>query len=219
MNGFENLAEAAAWLADHATRPQLALAPLFIVAGLFAAGGLYKLRHPRSAAASAVRFRVVRRATREFGYAVGLVEIVTAALLLAWPRELALAGSALALALSGGFVVVIARALAAGEAFPCNCLSDGDDPVSKMTLLRALAMTAAVIGGIAAMLRSSGSLYVGLEESLSAGALALFVAGIAIAARASTRLVQHHRAITADIDWEWVVALHRSRHPVEQKGG
>ena len=192
---------------------------LFIVAGLFTAGGFYKLRHPRSAAASAVRFRVVGRARREFGYALGLLEVVTAVLLVAWPRELALAGGAFALVLSGGFAVVVARALAAGEAFPCNCLSDADEPVSTITLLRALAMTAAVIVGIAAILRSPGSLYVGLEDTLSAGALALFVAGIAITARASTRLLQHHRALTAEIDWEWIVAVHRARRPAEQEGG
>jgi cation transport ATPase len=218
VNGFEHLGEASAWLADRATRPQLALTALFIVAGLFAAGGSYKLRHPRSAAASAVRFRVVRRANRKVGYVLGVLEILTAALLLAWPSEVALTGAVAALVLSGGFVVVIARAMAAREEFPCNCLSDSDEPVSSMTLLRALAMFAAVILGIAAMLRSSGSLYVGIEETLVAAVLALFVVGITLTARASTRLLRHHRAITAAIDWEWVVALHRSQNPVDQKG-
>jgi hypothetical protein len=59
---------------------------------------------------------------------------------------------------------------------------------------------------------------VGIEESLVAAVLALFVVGITLAARASTRLLRHHRAITTGIDWEWVVALHRSQNPVDQKG-
>jgi hypothetical protein len=218
VNGFANLIDAAWWTADHATHPQFALAAFFIVAGLLAVGGFYKLRHPRTAAASAVRFGVAREPTRRLGYTLGVAELLTATLLLSWPYQLALAGAAMALLLSGGFVVVISRTLLNGVSFPCNCLSDTNEPVSKATLLRALAMTVGVILGVVAMLRSSGSLHVSPESTLGAAAIALLATGISLTAHAGRRLLRAHRILAAEIDWEWVVAMHRSNHPVEQKG-
>lgn len=218
MNGFQHLAEACAWLGDQATRPQIALVGVFVVAGLLAVGGLYKLRHPRSAALSAVRFGLARRASRELGYTLGIAELAAAALLVAWPLEVAFAGAALALVLSLGFVVVISRALAHGETFPCNCISESGDPVSVATLARALGMVAAVCIAIAAMVRFSASLYVGIESSLAAAALALVVVGASLTAQAALQLRRHHQAITRDIDWEWLIAANRVQQPARQEG-
>lgn len=213
MDGFAHLVDAAQWLADAVTRPPFALAATLVVVGLLVLGGVHKIRHPLSAAASAVRFGVVRHASRRAGYALGLAELGAASLMLAWPRAAVITGTAIALLLTIGFVVVISAALARGEHFPCNCLSDDEDEISKTTLVRAIGMTVAVGIGAAGAIRSSTPLYWDVENGLAGIGIAALVVGAFLIASASSRLWQSHRDFARTIDWDWVTSLHRSHNP------
>lgn len=102
-----------------------------LLAGVFVRAGAAKLVRPVPTAAGFAALGVPAAATA--ARAVPLVELVVAVALLAAPRIGA--GSALVLVL--GFSALLARALTAGVAAPCNCFGTARaDPVSAVDLVR-----------------------------------------------------------------------------------
>lgn len=209
MNGFEHLFDAIGALVRLLNNEPLPLAIRLALASVLGVAGLYKIRHPYMAAMSAVNFRIVPRPSKSVGWAIGLAEMASALLLVVPTREIALVGCLAAGALAFGYVVVITRALRAGEDFACNCLPGGDGKLSRVTLIRAVAMLAgAILGAMGTATtfgENSGHSYLsatGLAVGLVGVPMAIFVAGLSW---------RKYRTILNDTDWIWVLAV-RSGH-------
>lgn len=202
MGGFR-------YLADALAAGPVTLGVRLAVAVLFAAAGIYKLRHPLVAATSAVNFRVVRRPRRVAGLAIGGAETVTAMALVIPLPTVAVAGCVLAAVFALAFAFVIARALRSGERFPCHCLPGSDDDMSAVTLWRALALaTGAAIGVLGPLGRRS---VFPAHDLLPGAGIALAVIGMPIAVHAASTVWRRYRSFIADVDWEWVIASREGR--------
>lgn len=202
MGGFRYLFDGLAGLGRLLGTDPVPLAARLALAGLLATAGMYKLRHPLIAAATAVNFRVIAHPWRAAGYALGLAETLAAVLLLL-PAPAVFAGCAWAGVLSAGYVVVTARALRAHERFPCGCLPGGGD-VSALTLARALAMAGAAIVGA---LGPAGGHTVDGSAVLPGVGLAAAFLGLPLAVFAATAAWRQYRRLIAETDWEWVIAV------------
>jgi hypothetical protein len=210
MGGFADLAHAFVWLGHEMAQSTVGLSARIAVAGLLFVGALHKFRHPVSAAAAAVSFGVLRKATRIGGFAIGTLELATACLLVMWFTPGAIAGSGLSLALSAGFVVVISAALARGERFPCNCLSASDEELSVATLMRAVAMAAAsLLGGVSLIDSSVNTPYPRPELAVASVGIAAVAIGLPMTASLGLHLRRERRSYLKAIDWDWVMSLHR----------
>ena len=157
----------------------LAAVGAWVLALIFLWSGATKLRRPRLAAMAMVDFGVVRRPVTGLGLALGLVEVGLGLVLLTG----LLAGPALGVAtlLLGLFTVLLARSLAAGAEFPCQCFGGEDDAISARTLARTGGLT---LGAALLWLGSGVSEpgYRGLADLPLRAVAALGVVGIAVLA-------------------------------------
>ncbi len=202
MGGFRYLADALA------TQP-VSLAARLAVAAMFAAAGLYKLRHPLIAATSAVNFRVAGRTRRAVGLAIGGAETTAAVLVLVPVPVICAAGCVTAIALAITFALVIARALHSGEHFACHCLPGSDDDISAATLWRALALAAGA--GIALAGPAAGHELYPVHALLPGAGIAMATVGIPAAVHAAAGIWHRYRSFVADVDWAWVIASREGR--------
>ncbi|WP_158226841.1 MauE/DoxX family redox-associated membrane protein [Amycolatopsis vastitatis] len=157
------------------------LAARIVLATLFALGGLSKLSGPHGIAVAAVRYRVLKKPHRAFGYALGVAELATTVLLLL-PAPFATAGCVVAGLLSVSFVLVSVPALRRGDRFACGCLF-GQSQLSWATPFRAVGMvTAATIGLLATPVAP------GVEPVMGAVGLATIVLGLPFATNIFQRM-------------------------------
>lgn len=147
---------------------------VWILALVFLASGVAKIRNPESAAVAMVSFGVLPRVRPTAGFLLGVLEIGLALLLvLGLARTATLVASAVLL---GVFFVLVARALAAGEQFPCACFGSSSASLTFVTALRALGLSA-VAGSAAAL----GPSEVGLANVASDNLAGLIAATAVIA--------------------------------------
>lgn len=106
---------------------------LWFLAGVFVLSGVAKLRRPEEVARAMVSFRLVQSMRPWLGFALGVVELAIAAMLIVTP----FVGASLATGLLWLFVILIARSLRAGGRFRCSCFWE-TAPLSRWTLVRAL---------------------------------------------------------------------------------
>jgi hypothetical protein len=214
VGGFELLS---AWLAElwrWLGSDQVSLAARLALAALFVAAGGYKVRHPFVAATVMVNFRVIRRASKAAGALLGWAEVAVAALLLAPVAAVAVAGCAAAGLFAAAYVVVTARALRAGERFPCNCLPGLTGEVSRASVARAVAMVVAAVCGALAPFR--GVTY-SSDAVLDAVVLAAAAIGVPLAVSVAVTAWRSYRTVMADADWEWILAVRTGRVAVPDR--
>lgn len=202
MGGFR-------YIADALSAQPVSLAARLAVAALFAAAGLYKLRHPLIAAMSATRFRVAGRPRRVVGLVIGGAETTAAVLLLVPVSAVSAVGCVSAMTLAVAFALVIARALHAGERFACHCLPGSDDDISAATLWRAVALTTGTAIGLAGL--AVGQAPYPVHALLPGTGIAIAAIGIPIAAFAAVKIWDRYRSFVAGVDWVWVIASREGR--------
>jgi hypothetical protein len=128
-------------LADQAVFGCLAL----LLALVFVASAVPKLRKPELAALAIVDFGVTRRAYRQAGLGLGVAEFILAialAVSAAVESSARAVPAACAVFLLWAFVGLIARALRSPERFSCQCFGSSD-PVSTTTLIRTVSLAVA----------------------------------------------------------------------------
>ncbi|WP_410812247.1 MauE/DoxX family redox-associated membrane protein [Micromonospora sp. 067-2] len=128
------------------TGPLLAVA-VGVLAAMFVASGVPKLRRPFDSALAMVRFGVLKRIRPVAGRALGGAEVLLGVALVASPspRWPALAG----VALLAVFTTLVAVALARGRSFECACFGTGER-ISWSTVARNVVYIAAAAGVAAA---------------------------------------------------------------------
>jgi Methylamine utilisation protein MauE len=123
-----------------------------VAAGLlvvvFAWSGATKIARPFGAAVALTRFRLARHVRPDAARAIGLGELALAVALLLDPAGIgSLVAAAVVLA---AFSAVVARAVRAGETFPCACFGNEQRPLSTATIVRNLGLLAVAGAGLAA---------------------------------------------------------------------
>jgi hypothetical protein len=210
VGGFAHLLTALGSAGKGLVSDPVPFAARVALAALLLTAGVYKLRHPWSAALSAVNFRVVSTPSRIVGYAIGTAETLAAVTLLApWPA-VALAGCVLAGCLSVSFAVLSAAALRRNDRFACHCLSGADDNVSWATVTRAVAMVATAAVGVVGPVARSVALPGGTDAVLAIG-LAAVMLGLPATVYRTWVVWRRYRTFVHDIDWEWVFAVRSGR--------
>jgi Methylamine utilisation protein MauE len=123
---------------------------------VFLWSGAAKVAKPFGAALALTRFRLARHVRPAAARAIGAGELALSFALLLDPRGTwSLAAAAVLLAV---FTAVVARAVRAGEAFPCACFGHEQRPISTLTLVRNLGLVAvacAAAAGAAAGARTT----------------------------------------------------------------
>jgi len=112
----------------------LAAVGIWVLGLVFVWSGATKLRRPRLAAMAMVDFGVVRRPSAGLGLGLGAVEVGLGLLLLSGRTTTAALATATALLVL--FSALLARSLAAGASFPCQCFGGEDKAISIGTLSR-----------------------------------------------------------------------------------
>ena len=105
------------------------LPPLITAAVLLAVSGALKLRDPSVAALALAELGVP--AARPLVFTGAAVELVVAALLLAWPSAGAPAGATLYL----GFAILVGVQLGRGAGVSCGCFGSAEAPPSRVHVL------------------------------------------------------------------------------------
>ena len=145
MSGFESALALFTELLRLITAPTGYGIAVWILAIIFVWSGVAKLRRPTLAAMAMMDFGVLRRVRPRLGSALGAAELLLALSLIAGVLP------ALVLPVTAGllwfFVLLIARGLLSGEDFACFCFGDSASRLSRLTLVRtvALALLASVL--------------------------------------------------------------------------
>jgi hypothetical protein len=108
----------------------------WLLAFVFALSGVVKLYRPVPAAVAMVNFGITNDVRKRLAMLVGVVELAVAVGLAVHWRIAGYAAAGL-LAL---FAFLISRALIRGGSFDCGCFGVEDTPISRLTLLRTLAL-------------------------------------------------------------------------------
>lgn len=151
-----------------------------LLAGIFTVSGVSKLSRPYQAALALRNFRVANRVRPGAGRLVGVIE-VAAALAVTPGFWAGYVPAALLLAI---FTVLIARSLARGEHFACNCFGEHGGELTAFSLLRSAGLLIiAGAGGLAAYLKFAPHLgfpehVLGLCTGVCLAAGAFAVAGL-----------------------------------------
>lgn len=120
---------------------ELVRVAVWVLAGIFVVAGAAKLLSPALTAAAIVRFGLLHSPRAVVARAIGIAELVLAALIVfAADTGVPLAAAMIVLAATS---VLIARALVRGEEFPCGCFGRSDKSLSRWTFLRNLLFVAA----------------------------------------------------------------------------
>ena len=175
MNGFGSALSLLAEIIDLLTAPAGYGIAVWILVIVFVWSGLAKLRRPTLAAMAMNDFGVLRRIRPRLGGALGAAELLLALSLITGTLPV------IVLLFTAGllwfFALLIARSLWSGDDFPCFCFGDADSRVSRLTLLRtvALALLASVLAVAPLPYAGFGQTY--LLQAISAAA---FVSAIVL---------------------------------------
>ena len=187
MNGFESAISLFAKALQLITAPTGYGIAVWILAIVFAWSGVAKLRRPTLAAVAMMDFGVLRRVRPALGSALGAVELLVA---------LSLATGMLAvifLPITAGllwfFVLLIAKSLLSGEDFACFCFGETDSRLSRLTLVRTVALAL-----LASVLAFAPLSYAGFDQTylLQAISAAAFVGAIVLGSQIA-RLLRWNR--------------------------
>jgi uncharacterized membrane protein YphA (DoxX/SURF4 family) len=117
-----------------------------LLAALFVASGIPKIRRPFELAIALVRFGIVKRVRPFLGRLLGIVEVAVGLAVALSPVLLPAAVAALLLLVA--FTVVIVRSLAAGQHVECACFGTGEKTswatVARNVVLAGVALFVAV---------------------------------------------------------------------------
>ncbi len=159
---------------------------IWILAIIFVWSGLAKLRRPTLAAMAMHDFGVLRRVRPRLGGALGAAELLLALSLIT--GAIPVVFMPITAGLLWFFVLLIAKSLRSGQDFACFCFGDADSRLSRLTLVRtvALAVLASVLAGAA----PSVGTYAGFSETyvLQAVSAAAFVGAIVLGSQISKLL-------------------------------
>jgi Methylamine utilisation protein MauE len=178
VNGFESAAALLAKVFGLVTGPAGYGIAVWVLAIIFVWSGLAKVRRPALAAMAMNDFGILRRIRPRLGGALGAVELLVALSLIigAFP--------VLILPVTAGllwfFVLLIARSLWAGRDFSCFCFGDADARLSRLTLVRTIALALLASALVVAPIRYAGFDQVYLFQAVCAAAL---VGAIVLASR------------------------------------
>lgn len=139
MNGFELIFDLLRQIVvSFRENPIVYRTAIWFLAWTFLWSGVEKLRQPILAAFAMVDFGVVRHVRPAFGYMLAAGEIGLAFFLAVGllPRFTIVVTTCLYWI----FVFLIARSLSRGDSFACLCFGDSSSTLSKLTLLRTLAL-------------------------------------------------------------------------------
>jgi hypothetical protein len=145
MNGFESALSLVAKGFHLVTAPTGYGIAVWVLAIVFMWSGVAKLRQPTLAARAMMDFGVLRRVRPRLGSALGAAELLLALFLITGTFPV------LFLPVTAGllwlFVLLIAKSLWSGKDFACFCFGDADSRLSRLTLVRtvALALLASVL--------------------------------------------------------------------------
>lgn len=120
-----------------------------LLAALFVASGVPKIRRPFGLALALVRFGVVRRVRPGLGRLLGALEVATGIAMVISPALLPAATCALVLLVA--FTAVVVRSLLAGQSVECACFGTGET-TSWVTVARNL-----VLIGVAAFVAATSA--------------------------------------------------------------
>src|SRR3712207_4837107 len=176
MNGFESALSLVASALHLVSAPTGYGIGVWILAIIFVWSGVAKLRRPTLAAMAMMDFGILRRVGPRLGSALGVAEALLALSLITGTLPgLFVPATAGLLWL---FVLLIARSLRSGQDFPCFCFGDADSRLSRLTLVRTVAL--AVLASVLAVAAPSVGTYAGFSETyvLQAVSAAAFVGAI-----------------------------------------
>ena len=178
MNGFRSAVALLGQAFDLVTGPAGYGIAVWVLAIIFVWSGLAKLRRPALAAMAINDFGILRRIRPGLGSALGAMELLLAlALITATLPVIVLPVTA---GLLWFFVLLIARSLWLGKDFSCFCFGDADSRLSRVTLLRTIALAVLATALVVVPLRYAGFDQIYLLQALSAAAL---VATVVLASR------------------------------------
>lgn len=178
MNGFESALSLLSEFVYLLRAPAGYGVAIWILTILFVWSGLAKLRRPVLAAMAINDFGVTRKVRPRLGSALGGAELLLALSLVT--GALPIVFLPLTAALLWFFVLLIAKSLWSGEDFSCFCFGDADSRVSRLTLVRTVALAL-----LASALAVAPLPYAGLDQTylLQAISAAAFVGAITLGAQ------------------------------------
>lgn len=178
MNGFESAVALLTQIFDLLTAPAGYGIAIWVLAIIFVWSGLAKLRRPALAAMAMTDFGIVRRIRPPLGSALGALELLLALLLITGTLRVVI------LPVTAGllwfFVLLIARSLWLGKDFSCFCFGDADSRLSRLTLVRTIALALLASTLVLVPLPYAGFDQVYLLQAISAAAL---VGAVVLASR------------------------------------
>ena len=169
MNGFGSVLSLLTEAIGLLTAPAGYGIAVWVLAIVFVWSGLAKLRRPALAAMAITDFGVLRKIRPPLGSALGGAELLLALALIA--GTLPVVFLPVTAGLLWFFVLLIAKSLWSGKEFSCFCFGDADARISRVTLVRtiALALLASALAVAPLPYASLGQTY--LLQALSAAAL------------------------------------------------
>jgi len=175
LNGFGSALSLVANAIHLLTAPAGYGIAVWILAIVFVWSGLAKLRRPTLAAMAMHDFGILRKVRSRLGAALGGVELLLALVLIT--GTLPVVFLPVTAGLLWFFVLLIAKSLWSGKDFSCFCFGDADARVSRLTLVRtvALALLASALAVAPLTYATLGQAY--LLQAISAAA---FVGAIAL---------------------------------------
>jgi hypothetical protein len=169
LNGFGSALSLLAESIGLLTAPAGYGIAVWVLAIVFVWSGLAKLRRPALAAMAITDFGVLRRIRPWLGTALGGAELLLAVSLIAGVLPMVFLPVTAGLLVF--FVLLIAKSLWSGKEFSCFCFGDADAKISRVTLVRtiALALLASALAVAPLPYASLGQTY--LLQALCAAAL------------------------------------------------
>ena len=169
MNGFVSALSLLSGAVGLLTAPAGYGIAVWVLAIVFVWSGLAKLRRPALAAMAITDFGVLRKIRPWLGSTLGGAELLLAVSLIA--GVLPIVFLPVTAGLLWFFVLLIAKSLWSGKEFSCFCFGDADAKISRVTLVRtiALALLASALAVAPLPYASIGQTY--LLQALCAAAL------------------------------------------------
>jgi hypothetical protein len=169
VNGFGSAIALLGQAFDLVTGPAGYGTAIWVLAIIFVWSGLAKLRRPALAAMAINDFGILRRIRPGLGSALGAMELLLALALIT--ATLPVVTLPVTAGLLWFFVLLIARSLWLGKDFSCFCFGDADSRLSRVTLVRTIALAVLATALVVVPLRYAGFDQIYLLQALSAAAL------------------------------------------------
>jgi hypothetical protein len=169
VNGFASAIALLGQAFDLVTGPAGYGIAIWVLAIIFVWSGLAKLRRPALAAMAINDFGILRRIRPGLGSALGAMELLLALALIT--ATLPVVTLPVTAGLLWFFVLLIARSLWLGKDFSCFCFGDADSRLSRVTLVRTIALAVLATALVVVPLRYAGFDQIYLLQALSAAAL------------------------------------------------